>query len=120
MIQFKVRKVSYWVQRVGAEDNYKKIVGFYLLFEHNFFLSDNRMQVSLGSVAYLGFRKGGGEFLCPLVLTQRGPNQVFLFFPKVKFFFAKGGHDPKPPKYATDKGEETCPSNPSPPSKKVI
>ena len=50
-------------------------------------------------VAYLGFHKGGPNFLWPLVLTQRGgPNQLFQIFSYVKnFFFAKGGHGPMAP-----------------------
>ena len=47
--------------------------------------------------------KRGSNFRWPLVLTQRGPNYVFQFFPMVKkkFFLPKGGHGPIPPKYAT-------------------
>ena len=45
------------------------------------------------TVAYLGFHKGA-NFLWPLVLTQRGPNQVFQIFSYVKTFF---GHGPMPP-----------------------
>ena len=42
--------------------------------------------------------KGGPNFCWPLVLTQRGPYHVFLFFPMVKkFFFAKGGGWPNAP-----------------------
>ena len=55
------------------------------------------------AVAYLGFHKGGPNFLWPLVLTQRGPNQVLKKIScKKKNFFAKGGPWPNgPPKYAT-------------------
>ena len=49
----------------------------------------------LWTVAYLGFHKGGPNFLWPLMLTQWvRPNQVFKFFSYVKknFFLPKGGH----------------------------
>ena len=44
-------------------------------------------------MAYLGFHKGGGPnyFRWPLVLTQRGTNHVFLFFPMVKKKFVCHG-----------------------------
>ena len=49
-------------------------------------------------MAYLGFHKGGGaNFRWPLVLTQGGPNHVFLFFAMVKKVFAEGGHGPMGP-----------------------
>ena len=51
----------------------------------------------LFAMAYLGFHKGGPNFLWPLVLTQRGPNQVFQIFSHVKKNFAKGGPWPNGP-----------------------
>ena len=49
--------------------------------------------IFIGPVAYLGFQKGGPNVCWPLVLTQRGPNQVFQFFHCQKnFFLAKGGY----------------------------
>ena len=36
------------------------------------------------TVAYLGFHKEGPNFRWPLVLTQRGPKHVFLYFPMTK------------------------------------
>ena len=49
-----------------------------------------------GSVAYLGFQKGGGgKFLLTTCahIKGGGANQVFQFFSmSKKYFFAKGGH----------------------------
>ena len=57
------------------------------------------------AVTYLGFHKGGPNFLWSLVLTQRGTKPGFpnFFVCQKNFFFAKGGHGPMapPPKYAT-------------------
>ena len=35
-------------------------------------------------------KRRGPDFRWPLVITQRGPNYVFQFFPMVKFFLPKG------------------------------
>ena len=72
--------------------------------------SSNRVLVSSG---YLRFQKGGPNFRWPLVLTQRGPNHVFLFFRMVKIFFiCQAGHGRGPwpngpPEYATV-GSKMC------------
>ena len=59
----------------------------------------------MGTVAYLGFHKGGSNCCWPLVPTQRGPNYVLLcfyfYYVKKFFFLAKGGMAQSPPKYAT-------------------
>ena len=65
-------------------------------------------QTDQRAVAYLGFQKGGPNFCWPLVLTQRGPNQVFQFFPMVKknFFCQRGAMVQWPLKYATANGTD--------------
>ena len=42
--------------------------------------------------------------LATIAFRNEGQNHFFLFFliEKTDFFLAKGGHDPMPPKYATD------------------
>ena len=66
------------------------------------------------AVQYLGFHREESNFLWPLMLTQGGPNHVFLFFPMAKwdFFLPKGAMaqwcHPKyaqwcHPKYATNR-----------------
>ena len=59
-------------------------------------------------MVYLGFHKGGPNFLWPLVLTQRGAQTMFSnFFPMAKtdFFCQRGPWPNGPPKYATGYGE---------------
>ena len=60
------------------------------------------------AVAYLGFQKeGAGKFLLATsAYTKRGPNHVFLFFPKVNTFFCQRGPIP-PKKHDTDKKRMT-------------
>ena len=55
------------------------------------------------SVAYLQFHKEGPNFLWPLMLTQRGPNHVFLFFSygQKDFFGQRRPWSNGPPKYTT-------------------
>ena len=64
------------------------------------------MKLKYTSMAYLGFHKGGGQIFAghSLVLTQRGPNHVFIFFLWRKNFFLPKGTMTQwpPPKYATD------------------
>ena len=62
-------------------------------------------------MAYLGFQKRGGPNVCwTLVLTQRGPNQVFQFFYYVKkiFYGQRGALAQSPPKYACVEFVDTC------------
>ena len=64
---------------------------------------------SLTSIMYTSWQwrisdsiKGGAKFSLATSAYTRGPNHVLLFFPMPKTdFFAKGGHGPMPPKYAT-------------------
>ena len=52
-------------------------------------------------VTYIGFHRGA-NFRRPLVLTQRGPNPVFLFFLWHNSFLQSLGHGPMVlTKYAT-------------------
>ena len=49
---------------------------------------------TLGQVVYLGLHKDGPFHVWRLMLSYRGPNHVFLFFPMLmaEFFWPKRGH----------------------------